>query len=109
MNNIKLRQENQPHIQKEDIEKYFYDIRNIFDIAYIQEKRELLKTFVYNISLNSVEHHIEITLCFQGCPIVEQVAGNFGFILIFFPYIVTILCHLIKSTLEFTKIYTEIA
>lgn len=75
LSNIKSLQENQPHISKEDIEKYFSHIKNTFSIASIQEKRELLKTFVYNISLNYSEHHVEITLFPQGFATMEQVTG----------------------------------
>lgn len=75
LNHFKTLQENQPHITRENVAKYFYNIKDTFEIANIQEKRELLKTFVYNISLNYLEHHIEITLCYQWCRILEQVAG----------------------------------
>ena len=63
-----------PRIAREDVKKYFYDIKELFYNSTIQEKRELLKTFIYSISLNS-NHQLEIITCFQWCKPLEQVMG----------------------------------
>ena len=64
-----------PKISKTDIEKYFHNIQNIFYNSTTYEKKELLKTFIYSISLKPLEHQIEIIPIFQWFPMLEQVAG----------------------------------
>ena len=64
-----------PKIKKEDIRKYFYNFRKIFISATTDEKKELIKTFISNITFNKKEHHIEISLYQYGFAVLEQVAG----------------------------------
>ena len=67
--------DNQPKISIEKIEEYFINLQKTFYQATINEKRELLKTFISNISLNNNEHQVEVSLFPQWCTIVEQVVG----------------------------------
>ena len=63
-----------PKISKTDIENYFHNIQDIFYNSTTYEKRELLKTFIYSISLNSQERHIEIVPILQGFPLLERLS-----------------------------------
>ena len=64
-----------PKINKKDIEEYFYNFQKLFSSSTTNEKKELIKTFISNITLNKKEHQLEISLYSQWCPAMEQVAG----------------------------------
>ncbi len=52
---------NQPKVTRKDIEEYFYDFQKLFTSSNVKEKKELIKTFISNITLNSKKHEIAIT------------------------------------------------
>ena len=54
---------------------HFINLQKTFYNATTTEKRELLKTFISNITLNKKEHQIELSLIPQWCLMVEQVVG----------------------------------
>ncbi len=74
-NNILNNMNNKPKISKKDIEEYFYNFQKLFSFSNTNEKKELIKTFISNITLNKKEHHIEINLFQHGFAVLEQVAG----------------------------------
>ena len=74
-NNILNNMNNKPKISKKDIEEYFYNFQKLFSFSNTNEKKELIKTFISNITLNKREHHIEINLFQHGFAVLEQVAG----------------------------------
>ncbi|MFR2535321.1 MAG: recombinase family protein [Clostridia bacterium] len=75
LSNLKNSMNNKVTIKRKDIEEYFYNFRKLFENSTLNEKKELLTTFVSNILLNQKEHHLEIILYSQGCRLLEQVAG----------------------------------
>lgn len=75
ISNLELKKNEKPNINKNDIREYFYNLKKLFVVADTNEKRELIKTFVSNIILNKKEHHIEVILYSQWCPLLEQVEG----------------------------------
>ena len=74
-NNILNNMNNKPKISKKDIEEYIYNFQKLFSFSNTNEKKELIKTFISNITLNKREHHIEINLFQHGFAVLEQVAG----------------------------------
>ena len=72
---IKEKSQEIPEIEREDIQKYFYNFKELFKNSTIIEKKELLKTIISNITLNEKKHHIEISFYSQWCTVLEQVAG----------------------------------
>ena len=62
-------------ISKIQIKEYISNLQVVFDNATLQEKKELLKTYIHHISFNKKEHQIEISLFQLGFAIMEQVAG----------------------------------
>lgn len=67
--------ENEPKITREDIKEYFYNFKKLFSKSNNNEKKELIKTFISNITFNKKEHQLEINIFPQWCPLLEQVAG----------------------------------
>ena len=74
-NNILNNMNNKPKISRKDIEEYFYNFQKLFYSCNLNEKKELIKTFISNIVLNKKEHQLEINLYSQWCRMLEQVAG----------------------------------
>lgn len=74
-NTIKNSMKNKPKVNKKDIEEYFYNFQRLFSSSTTNEKKELIKTFISNITLNKKEHQLEINLYSQWCRALEQVAG----------------------------------
>ena len=73
--NILNSMKSKPKMNKKDIEEYFYNFQKLFSSSNANEKKELIKTFISNITLNKKEHHIEINLFQHGFALLEQVAG----------------------------------
>lgn len=72
LNNI----DKQPKIRKKDIEEYFYNFQKLFASSNINEKKELIKTFISNIILNKKEHLIEIIPYSIGVRSIGAGRGN---------------------------------
>ena len=52
---------NQPKVKRKDIEEYFYNFKKLFKSSKIEERRELIKTFINSITLDIEEQEIKIT------------------------------------------------
>ena len=72
-NSILKNIDNQPKIRRQDIEEYYYNFQKLFNSSNIEEKKELIKTFVKNIILNYEEKQIEIVLYpIEGAQYMQQ-------------------------------------
>ena len=52
---------NQPKVKRKDIEEYFYNFKKLFKSSKIEERREIIKTFINSITLDIEEQEIKIT------------------------------------------------
>lgn len=82
-NNLEIKKSNllnnineQPKISRKDIEEYFYNFQKLFTSSNINEKKELIKTFINKIVLNKKEHLIEIIPYFIGVRSIGAGRGN---------------------------------
>ena len=68
--------ENEPKIKRKDIENYFYNFQKLFSSSTLEERKELITTFIENITLNKKEHQIEITPYSIGVRGLGAGSGN---------------------------------
>ena len=59
--NILSAMDNEPKIKRQDVEEYFHNFKKLLVSCNSNEKKELIKTFISNITLNKNKHQIEIT------------------------------------------------
>lgn len=74
--NIINAMENEPQIKRKDIENYFYNFQKLFSSSTLEERKELITTFIENITLNKKEHQIEITPYSIGVRGLGAGSGN---------------------------------
>lgn len=63
-------------IERQDIADYFYNFQKLFLSSDLNEKKELIQTFISNITLNKKEHQIEITPYSIGVRNIGAGSGN---------------------------------